>query len=73
MHNLCLHSRHCVVICLHSMHCADSFAGSLILLVIVNMLVIPEASSTGHSATAQQYHKGCLIKGHVCFGRDWKE
>ena len=30
---------YCVVICLHGMHCVDSFAGSLILLGIVNVLV----------------------------------
>ena len=36
---LCLPSMYCVVICLHSMHCVESFAGSLIILGVVNVLV----------------------------------
>ena len=41
------------------MHCVDSFAGSLILLVIIFVLI--------------NTCKGSLMTVHVCIGRDWKE
>ena len=44
------------------MHFVDNFAGSLIPLGIVNVLV---------DVTAQQSCKGSLIKRHMCIGRHW--
>ena len=62
-----------MVICLHSVHCADGFAGFLVLLVIVNVLVVTRGWLNLPFCHSSAIGQGSLIIGHVCFGRDWKE